>query len=844
MKKRTLLFTAMLAFGLLLLGHTPQASAYSSFYSTYCTGCHGTSSASTCAGCHAHGTHGDSSKSGLNLTAVTDKTSYQPGETVSVTINGGYRSGWVRAILYNGDPAAGGVEVARSTGPSGEGGGQSFPIALTGKAPATAGTYKFSASWYGNKYDLTDAGAGTTVFGPKWTPDPSNPNHGQEIVATNSFTVVSSTPLPAAAITVTDSVSPTTDHLVAFGNISVGASAVQTVTIKNTGNANLILGVVGSVNPLGAPFAIKTDTCSSQTLAAAASCSVTLVFAPVSAASFTDSFSISSNDAANSTVTMNVSGAGTSVLTPAITVTDSVSPTTDLLVAFGNVTVSALASQTVTIKNSGSANLTIGAIGSSNGLAAPFAITSDSCSNQTVIPAAACTLTVAFTPASAAVFTDSFSVPSNDPSKSTVTMNVSGTGAAAPMPNISVTDAVLPSNDLMLPFGTITAGSTAAQTVTIKNSGNADLMMGSIGSIDALAAPFMVQTDTCSGKTLVPSASCTMALEFSPTTLGAFTDSVSIPSNDPDQASLTLSVSGIGSTTASGDISVTDSVAPIDDLQVPFGNVREGRSVDNAVSVSNTAAGDLVLGNLASISQLAAPFVVVSDTCSGKTLSSGETCGITIRFTPVAGCADSSGTPIGTGKKLSCKYSDSFDVPSDDPDEPAVTVQVSGAGVSSKGNNSPGKPGTIYPAALQQGLDTTIQMTWTASSDPDGDPVTYDLLVSPTQDFSGTTTTTWTAAGKKNAMFAGTGMSFIFFGVVFAGIVRSRKGLLLFAALAIAAGTTLVSCGPAANKTASVDAVTRQVSGLSANTTYYWKVVAKDDSGGVAESDSSSFTTK
>jgi hypothetical protein len=956
MKKRKIFLVAMLAFGLLLWGHVDKAAASSSYFTSNCQGCHG--SVATCDGCHAHGTHADSSKSSLNLTAVTDKTSYQPGETVSVTINGGYRSGWVRAVLYNGDPAAGGVEVARSSGPNGEGGGQSFPITLTGTAPATAGTYKFSASWYGNQYDKSGG-----FFGPKWRPDPNNPNHGEEIVQTGSFTVASSTPPPAAAITVTDSmapatdlqvpfgsvnagssatqtvtvtntgtanllvgdvgsinplaapfsvktntcsnqtiapsasctltlafaptatgtfadsfaipsndpakssvtmnvsgtgatapmpaitvtdsVSPTTDHLVAFGNVSVGASATQTVTIKNTGNANLLLGAVGSANPLSAPFTIKTDTCSSQTLAAAASCSVTLVFAPVSASSFTDSFSISSNDAVNSTVTMSVSGAGAAVPTPAITVTDSVSPTTDLLVAFGNATVGSSTSKTVTIKNDGSANLAIGGIGSSNGLAVPFTITIDSCSNQTIAPAAACSLTVAFAPTSAAGFTDSFSIPSNDPSKSTVTMNVSGTGTVATISNISVTDGVLPANDLLLPFGTIAAGSSAAQTVMIKNDGNAALVIGTIGSLDPLASPFMIKTDACSGQTIAPAGSCTVVFEFSPSAPGTFTDSVSIPSNDPDQATVTLSVSGIGSTTASGDISATDSVAPTDDLQVPFGDVREGRSVDNAVTVTNTASGELVLGSIAAINQLAAPFAIVSDTCSGKTISTGGTCGVTIRFTPPVGCAESSGTPTTPGNRLSCKYSDSFDIPSNDPDEPAVTMQVSGAGIASKSNNAPKKPRPIYPADRQESLDTTILMKWEASLDPDGDPVSYDLLVSATQDFSSATTTTWTSAGKKT-MFAGMGVSFVFLGVVFAGITRSRKGLLLIAALAIMAGTTLASCSSSGSATqpSSPAMITREVSGLHTGTTYYWKVVAKDVNGGVTESDVSSFSTK
>ena len=72
----------------------PKAQAFPSLYDSNCAGCHGTTQ--TCNGCHSHGTHSDSTKSDINVTGTTDKTTYAPGETVSVTIDGGYRTGWIR----------------------------------------------------------------------------------------------------------------------------------------------------------------------------------------------------------------------------------------------------------------------------------------------------------------------------------------------------------------------------------------------------------------------------------------------------------------------------------------------------------------------------------------------------------------------------------------------------------------------------------------------------------------------------------------------------------------------------------------------------------------------------
>ena len=191
----------------------PGANAESGFFSSQgCTGCHAPSP-TTCNGCHAHGTHPSSAKSSINLAAATNKTTYAPGETVSVTITGGYRTGWVRAILRN----QSGVEVSRSTGTAtgGMGGGAAFPITLTGPAPAVAGTYTFTASWYGNQYDKS-----SPVFGPNWTPDPSNPNHGEEKVSTNSFTVT------GAAVTLSS--------IAISGAASVNEGATSTYTATAT----------------------------------------------------------------------------------------------------------------------------------------------------------------------------------------------------------------------------------------------------------------------------------------------------------------------------------------------------------------------------------------------------------------------------------------------------------------------------------------------------------------------------------------------------------------------------------------------------------------------------------
>ncbi len=205
---------------------------------------------------------------------------------------------------------------------------------------------------------------------------------------------------------------------------------------------------------------------------------------------------------------------------------------------------------------------------------------------------------------------------------------------------------------------------------------------------------------------------------------------------------------------------------------------------------------------------------------------------VTVRFTPTA-----------TGS-----FMDSFDIPSNDPDQPVVTMQVSGAGVTSSHNNPPDKPRLRHPGDHERDLETSLDMEWDAVSDPDGDHVNYELRISTDTNFHSPIIMgkNPAPAGKMSGtMFAGTGLGFIFFGVVFAGAARGRKGLLIVAAVVILAGSTLVGCSVGSVSTPSSGTVVSQhVSGLQTSTTYYWKVIASDGNGGITESDVSTFSTK
>jgi hypothetical protein len=421
-----------------------------------------------------------------------------------------------------------------------------------------------------------------------------------------------------------------------------------------------------------------------------------------------------------------------------------------------------------------------------------------------------------------------------------------------PLPEITATDSVAPVDDLQIPFGNITSGNLSDKTITIRNDGNADLAIGSVALANPLAAPFSIVSDTCSGQNILPADTCTITARFAPNSTGVFSDSFNIPSNDPDESQVTMNISGTGIAVQVSDIAVTDSVSPASDLQIPFGDLTEGNSLNQTVTVANTGNATLELGGIAQENPLAAPFSIVNDTCSGRNISPASSCTVTIGFMP---------TSVGT-------YSDSFNIPSNDPDESQVTVNINGTGLSSVTNNPPSSSDLISPANGQKGLGKTVKFKWKRTNDPDGDTVVYDLYVCTDPDFTTGCTKNLNIADTRllrsnDVTYAGIfgnsysmSMIMLLFWIITAviGCGMKRKKVPLMIALAVVVIIFLVACGGGGtgnesnsgisllNNVDAPDEVSQTASGLISGSTYYWKVVAVDDRGAEAVSDTWSFT--
>src|SRR5205814_6967466 len=124
------------------------------------------------------------------------------------------------------------------------------------------------------------------------------------------------------------------------------------------------------------------------------------------------------------------------------------------------------------------------------------------------------------------------------------TVALSGSAAIAPAPALSLTPH-------SLTFSSQAVGNTsAAQAVTLKNSGTAALTINTIGLTGTNPGDF-AQTNTCpiSPSTLAAGASCSISVTFTPTATGTRSASLSITDNASGSPH-TVALSGTGSSTS------------------------------------------------------------------------------------------------------------------------------------------------------------------------------------------------------------------------------------------------------------------------------------------------------
>ena len=398
---------------------------------------------------------------------------------------------------------------------------------------------------------------------------------------------------------------------VLFGNVLVGNTGTQTITVSNTGNKAL------TINKITCPSGFSASW-TSKTIASNGSEPLTITFTPTSAKAFSGNLVIESDASNGTSKTLTLSGTGVAKPEPRLSVSTN-------LVNFGEQILSNQNTRTLTITNSGTGTLEISSITKSSTYGDLFTI-SGWVSGGPITAGDSKTITISFMPIEERTYEETLTiVSSNAVGVRTQTVTLRGTGIPVPE------DAKISFSASSLSWGSVEVGESVAKTFTISNPGSTAL---NISSIKVVASDNTQNPDYF---TISPSSSCTInagksksfTVTFSPKSAKSYSATVSIKSNatNATQGTSLLDLSGTGTEVQ------TPGYLEASPATLSYGDVTVGTALGNEagrVVFTNTGGSDVSISSIdcptgfSHSSALSFPIVV----------SPGNTKTITFAFKP------------------------------------------------------------------------------------------------------------------------------------------------------------------------------------------------------------------
>jgi len=477
--------------------------------------------------------------------------------------------------------------------------------------------------------------------------------------------------------------------VLSFGTVPSGQSAQKILTLTNaSATTTLTIRRITSEWPF-----LSTTTCGA-TLAPAASCTVTLAYTPINQVAAGSSPPpttadsgelVIESDAGSSPDMIDLTGSSMPVYVssptnaaPLATLTPSQSSLTFANTMVGN----ASAPQTVMLDNTGTATLNILGLQTT-----PDYTVSSNCAS--IVPGASCTLTVIFTPQSSSQQGSGSGIRAS-------TIEISS-NASTPLEFISVVGVSSPSTLTLaqssLNFGTVLVGSNSTLNLQMTNTGASAITFGVISAsttLSAAAGDYSVALGNCPqpGLALAAGTSCTVQVEFAPTQSGTIAGTLSIASS-ASTLPLVVALTGVGE----------QSHMQILPASLSFGSIAVNSPASLSLTLSNNGTAPITGVALAATGDYA-----VTVPCAGTTLAAGGSCGVTVTFTPTKTGADN-----GT-----------LTVTSSDATSPDA-VPLTGSGFASG----------MFTLTVGGGSSESVTVA-------SGTPASYNLTVTPGNNFSGT----------------------------------------------------------------------------------------------------------
>jgi len=358
-------------------------------------------------------------------------------------------------------------------------------------------------------------------------------------------------------------------------------STPQTVTLTNTGTVALSITSIAITGDYS-----QTSDCGTL-LAAAASCTINVIFAPVAAGTRTGALAITDNAIGSP---HNVPLAGTGLAATTV----SLSPSS---LTFGSqATGTTSAPQVVTVANTGSGTLNVANIATTG----DFAQTNNC--GTSMAAGASCTINGTFIPTASGTRTGTLAITDNAES-SLQTVSLTGTGIA---PAISFAPT-------SLSFQPQLVGSTSApQDVSLTNIGTDTLIITSITTTGDFAP-----TSNCASS-LAAGAGCTVTVTFGPTVAGSRKGTLLVADNASGSPQ-SVALSGSGAFPVVG----------LSSTQMTFASQQVNTfSSAQRILLSNTGAVPLTIGNISTAGDFSQ-----TNNCDAV-VAAGASCTLSVTFGP------------------------------------------------------------------------------------------------------------------------------------------------------------------------------------------------------------------
>ncbi len=259
-------------------------------------------------------------------------------------------------------------------------------------------------------------------------------------------------------------------------------------------------------------------------------------------------------------------------------------------------------------------------------------------------------------------------------------------------------------NPTALDFGPVTIGNAPSLNVTVQNTGDGTI---NVTGVTGPSTPYSM-TNGCNGASLTSQQTCIITIQFTPTAVSTFNDTLQVNTSEGPQ---TVTITGVGQAAPTPQISVSPTT-------VNFSTVTVGSNTTSNVQVTNIGTADLNVSFVGSFTP--AQFTLASNGCSGP-VTPGNFCTISVRFTPSAEQA----------------YSGSFQINSDGGNQ---QVALNGAGQSGGGGGNIDLQPTdlITGTGIWKGAKKTLKYTIRNNGSSNSGPYKIRIYLSPCIALDGT----------------------------------------------------------------------------------------------------------